>query len=108
MEKEWKKVKIQGIAGIDKCVGEFEVWGVEKIPYPKFKVKVFDSSKGEKYTGYTNLSVIDKTEYYCSAVGNGNTISEALEDTIKNFINSINDIKDINKNCFEYMDCCDF
>lgn len=76
------EVHVDGIARIEKCVGEYNVWELNKTPYAKFKVKVFVDSEGN-YTGYTNLQVVDNLgDYYC-AVGHGKTEQGALEDTIQ-------------------------
>lgn len=107
MEKELKKVKIQGIAGIDKCVGEFEVWGVEKIPYPKFKVKVLELSNG-RYEGHTDLEVIDVDNDYYGAIMRGETIEEALEKTINYFIKLVSKVDNIDKSSFSYIDYSEF
>ena len=40
---DWKNIKIEGIANIEKCVGEFNVGELLKTPYSKFKVKIFES-----------------------------------------------------------------
>jgi hypothetical protein len=81
---EWKKVRINGIANIEKCVAEFNVWELNKSPYAKFKVKIFESNKGN-FTGYSNLQVIDELGSYYCAVGYGQSSEEALEDTINHF-----------------------
>ena len=57
----------------------------EISPYAKFKIKVFEDSDS-KFTGYSNLQVIDEIGFYNCAVGYGNTIEEALEDAIRYFI----------------------
>ena len=81
---EWKKIHFSNISQIEKCVGEFNIWELNICPYAKFKIKIFENSDGN-FTGYSNLLVIDEIgEYYC-AVGYGNTLEIALEDTIQYF-----------------------
>lgn len=75
---------MEGIAKIEKCVGEYNVWELAKTPYAKFKVKIFVDSDGH-FCGYSNLQVADALgEFYC-AVGHGDTEYSALEDTIREF-----------------------
>ena len=105
--EDWKNIKINGIAKIERLVDEFEVWELNKIPYGKFKVKVFESIDG-KFTGRTNLMVIDKTNSFCAGVGYGNTVSEALRDTIRYFYSLIEEVDNLTEKCFEYVDVMDF
>ena len=44
---DWKNIKIEGIANIEKCVGEFNVGELLKTPYSKFKVKNFLKARKE-------------------------------------------------------------
>jgi hypothetical protein len=106
--EEWKNIKIEGIAKIEKYVAEFDVWELNKTPWGKFKVKIVESSNG-KYTGYTNLqlkSISDASSE--GGVGFGNTIEEALEDTIRYFLCMLNEREVLNKDDFECVDPYDF
>lgn len=67
---DWTKIKIDGIAGIERFVDEFEVWKLYKIPYGKFKVKIYETAEG-KYTGRTNLMVTDKSGDFWAGIGYG-------------------------------------
>lgn len=105
---DWKDINIDGIARIDKCDGEFQVWELNKTPYAKFKVKVFES-KGRSYVGYTNIRI--KNTFDGSpenGVGFGNSITEALEDTLKNFMELINEREEFFESDFEWSDPDDF
>jgi len=81
----WKNIQVDGIAKIEKCVAEFNIWELDISPYAKFKIKVFEDNES-KFTGYSNLQVIDSVGNYNCSVGYGNTIEEALENTIRCFI----------------------
>ncbi|GKX66997.1 hypothetical protein [Inconstantimicrobium mannanitabidum] len=81
---DWKKLKIDGIASIEKCVAEFDIMEFIKTPYGKFKVKIYEKQNG-KFCGYTNLKIRDEDGCHFGAVGYGNTIEDALKDTIKDF-----------------------
>lgn len=105
---EWKNIKISGIARIEKCVGEFQVWELEKTPYGKFKVKIFERIDGS-FAGFTNIrvrNIEDGTPE--SGVGYGRSIDEALEDTLKNFIELLSVRDDFTEDDFEWAHPDDF
>ena len=104
---DWTEVKIKGIIKIERLVDEFEVWELNKIPHGKFKIKIFETAEGT-FTGRTNLMVIDKTNSFCAGVGYGNTVSEALGDTIRYFYSLIEEVDNLTEECFEYVDVIDF
>ena len=86
---KWKDVKLGGVSKIDRLAAEFDVWSIEKLPYAKFKVKIFEDISG-KYTGYTDVRIKDPaTGCPEGAVGWGETVAEALENTVKYFMNEI-------------------
>lgn len=85
MKSSWKDIRVDGIAKIEKCVAEFNVWELNISPYAKFKIKVFEDTDS-KFAGYSNLQVIDEAGNYNSAVGYGSTLEEALNDTIRCFV----------------------
>lgn len=103
----WKKVNIEGIAKIEKCVAEFNIWELNISPYAKFKIKVFEDNKNN-FTGYSNIQVIDEVGGYNGAVGYGNTVEEALEDTIKYFFELLSIKEDWQENDFAWSDPLDF
>ena len=78
---DWHNLKIKGIARIGKCVAEFNVKEINKTPYSKFRVRIYEDST-RSFIGYTNLITKDGDE----GVGYGNTIEEALEDTVLYFL----------------------
>lgn len=104
---EWKKISIKGIAKIEKCVAEFNVTELEKTPHGKFKVKIYERQVGG-YVGYTNLQVKDIDGCPYCGIGYGETVDEALEDTINYFLKMISQKKKISKDDFECMDAYDF
>lgn len=105
--EDWKKIKIEGIAKIERLVDEFEVWEFEKIPYGKFKVKIFESNDS-KYIGRTNLMVIDKSKDFFQGIGEGDTVQEALEDTIRYFYSLIDEVDNLTEESFRYVDAIEF
>ena len=103
----WKNIKIQGIGGIQKCVGEFDITETIKTPYSKFKIKIYEEQSG-KYVGYTNLLLKDDDGCALQGVGYGETVEEALKDTIEYFLDMINQKKDISDEDYECADPFDF
>ena len=105
--KSWKSIKINGIAKIEKCVAEYEVTELEKTPYSKFKIKIYEDVEN-KFTGYTNLLIKDQTGNVNGGIGYGNSIEEALEDTIIYFLKMLNAKEKWSENDFECSDPFDF
>lgn len=106
----WHDLKIERVGGVEKTVAEFTIWMVGVLPYAKMKVKVFESQSGS-YTGRTDLAIKRRGDSSPeNGMGDGKTIEEALENTIKNFN------KMLKKDCFselteddiEYSEWSDF
>jgi hypothetical protein len=106
---KWKDISIKGIAKIEKCVAEFDIWELYISPYAKFKIKIFED-KDSSFTGYTNLRLIDKGGDLTGPVGYGSSIEEALEDTINQFflLTSYKEPKEWVEEDFECTDSFDF
>ena len=103
----WNEIKYQGIVKIEKLVSEYNIWELHKIPYGKFKIKIYESSN-HTYSGYTNLHIADGLGDYCCAVGHGKTEKTALEDTISEFF-KMAARKDVwEEKDFQYADPYDF
>ncbi len=85
----WEDIRIEGISKIDRCVAEFDVWAIPTVPYAKFKVKVFMNVQGN-YTGYTDLTIKSPLDGSPEGgIGFGLSIDEALEDTLKYFMDLV-------------------
>lgn len=99
----WNEMKYPGIARIEKLVSEYNIWELDKIPYGKFKIKIYESSD-HAYSGYTNIHISDGLGDFCCAVGWGKTEEAALEDTISEFFKMLE-----RKNIWEEQDfrCAD-
>jgi len=105
---EWKNVSINGVSSIDKVVAEFNVWSMQKLPFPKFKVKIREEQSGA-FFGSTNLAVksqIDGEPDWIS--GYGNTITAALEDTINSFFSTLHGYSELVEEDFVWADIHDF
>lgn len=53
---DWRNIRIEGVAKIEKRVAEFQVWELNKTPYAKFKVKIIEWQDNQ-FTGFTNIGV---------------------------------------------------
>ncbi|WP_010501800.1 hypothetical protein [Paenibacillus elgii] len=107
---DWKSIKVDGVTKMEKVVAEFNVWAIQKLPFPKFKVKIRESSTGG-YSGSTNVAVrslIDNEPDWIA--GFGNTISESLENTIKSFFETIEGMEEasLSEDNFVWSDSHDF
>ena len=104
----WRNIQIVGIASVDKLVAEFQVWELNKTPYGKFKVRVYEKKDGN-FVGYTNIQ-LKPLDDECpeSGVGYGATVDEALNDTINYFMNMINLREDLSEEDFDWSDPHDF
>lgn len=106
--EHWKTMNITGISRIEKCVAEFQVWELNKIPFGKFKVKVYERPNGT-FAGFTNIQLKsledDSAE---SGVGFGKTISETLEDTVKYFMGMLNARDNLSEDDFDWSHPDDF
>jgi hypothetical protein len=103
----WNDLKISGIARIEKCVAEFDVMELNKTPYSKFKVKIYETPNGE-FTGYTNLRIKDESGDASGGVGYGKTIEEALQDTVLYFLKMLDEKERWSETDFECADPYDF
>ena len=52
--------------------------------------------------------VRDKLNEFYPGIGEGNTVSEALGDTIRYFYLMVNEISELTEECFEYIDVMNF
>ncbi|XWJ91309.1 hypothetical protein ACRARH_03500 [Phytobacter ursingii] len=106
----WQNIKIENVSKIEKTVAEFTVWMIGVLPYAKMKVKIYESQSG-LYTGMTDLRIKRKFDGSPeSAIGHGNSIEEALEDTIKYFNSMLktDGIDELIEGDIEYSEWSDF
>ncbi|MEK3743788.1 hypothetical protein NST23_13965 [Brevibacillus sp. FSL K6-0770] len=105
---DWKDIKVTGINKIDKVVAEYYVWAIDKVPYGKFKIKILETAKGG-YIGLPNLAVKSLEDGTAdNTSGFGNSIEEALEDTINFFLKTLEGRTDLAEEDFEWSDPHDF
>lgn len=106
----WHNLKFDKVSRIEKTVAEFTIWMIGILPYAKMKIKISESHYGS-YTGITDIRIKRKYDGYPQcALGDGVSIEEALENTIKNF----NDIlqqdgyEELTPEDIEYSEWSDF
>ena len=81
----WQEIKIIGIEEIEKCVAEFRISMHTVLPYGTMKIKIYEN-QNKTFEGITDIGVKRKFDgNFENAVGYGNTIEEALKDTINWF-----------------------
>ncbi len=106
-------MRIDRVGLIQRCVAEFdisalrffeEIYEGDTIHYGGFKVKIYETSynndvaPGESgFTGYVNLKLIDSDGYPEGATGYALTIEEALEKTVSNFLDLVEEFKEEKK-----------
>jgi len=106
--EQWKSVSINGIARIEKCVAEFQVWELNKTPFGKFRVKIYERPDGT-FAGFTNIQLKSPKDGSAECgVGYGSTVSEALEDTVKYFLDLLKDRETLTEGDFEWAHPDDF
>lgn len=105
--EDWKHIKIDGIGRIERIVAEFYVWS-NKVPNAKFKVRIKEEQTGG-FAGYVNLAVKDQYGGGDWTIGYGKTVSEALEDAIHSFLETLEGYDNLLQDeDFEWSDPHDF
>src|SRR5258708_29578194 len=100
--KDWKEIKIPEIAKIERVVAHFEVWAIGVFPSAKVKIKILESPTGY-YTGFPNMAAKSRQDRSPDWIaGVGDSISDALEDTIKSLLQSITENGATSEEDFEW------
>lgn len=84
----WKDIRLKYDGKIRRLADEFEVSMPAVLPYCKMKVRIYEESDG-RFRGRTDVMIVRKDGSPESSVGYGTTIEEALEDTIRYFVQMI-------------------
>lgn len=103
----WMDLKIDGVADIEKIIGEYDIGEILKTPWGKFRVKVYQKQDGT-YDAITNLMYIDETGYERGGYGSGKTEEEALESCIKDFLSYLPEDRRLTEKDFSTADPYDF
>lgn len=104
---KWKEIKFEQIASVEKLVGEFYVMELKKTPYSRLRVKIVENQLGF-FKGFTNVQIKDEAGYFFECVGFGNTVEDALYETIKYFIETLEEKEQWNEDDFDWIDSSDF
>ena len=106
--EDWKNIKIDGITSIEKIVADFEISIGVKFPYSKIKVRIKETQRNN-FIGMTNIATKERELLSPDwRAGFGRSIEEALEDTIKSFLESIVQNEAIEEADFVWADLNDF
>ncbi|MFD3262292.1 hypothetical protein ACE3MQ_27230 [Paenibacillus lentus] len=108
MENEnWKNIRVPRVSSIEKCVAEFDITQLD-VPSGRFRIRIYENTNG-KFMGFTNLKIKNLFDGYPEGgVGNGNSITEALEDTIKNFMENLSENRILNDSDFIFVNYNEF
>jgi hypothetical protein len=105
----WTDIHVPKVSRIERIAEVFEVTSVGNIPFVKFKIKVLERpEKSNKYIAFPNVAIKDvngSPDWIC---GSGNTIEEALDDGINNFMALIPENQELSEEDFEWSAPEDF
>jgi hypothetical protein len=106
----WDQIAIDGILSIDRVVAEFRIESPD-IPSRYFRVKITETNTN-RYIGRCNVSINSTDNCPEWILGMGNSIDEALEDTLQQFVRSLQQHKGdrsfLEEEDFTWADCEDF
>ena len=103
----WMDLKIDGVAYIEKIVGEYDIGEILKTPWEKFRVKVYQKQDGT-YDVITNLIYIDEIGYEKGEYESGKTEVGALESCMKDFLSYLPEDRRLTEMDFSTADPYDF
>lgn len=105
--KSWKNINLHGTARVRKVVGLFDVLETQKVPYGKFKVKVLEDPNGG-FIAFTNIAFKGSVGEPEWTSGIGGSVEVALEDAIKNFMETLPQPSECKESSFEWSAPEDF
>jgi len=91
----------------NQCVAEYEITMAALFPFHKMKIKIYPRPNNSLpgYIGYSNVQIRDQGGSLYASIGNDTTIEKTLNETLRNFLESINDIeRPYRGNDFQYLD----
>ncbi|MDD1607903.1 MAG: hypothetical protein LUO95_04030 [Methylococcaceae bacterium] len=101
---DWKNIDLCGAASIEKEVYVFEIYGIDEVPHGKIKIKIMKEAKSKKFWGYSNVTYKDSSGNVNGIAGYGYDVTSALQDTLKEFKNSIPSNVPCTEENFEWAD----
>lgn len=82
---DWREIRIDGVARIDRVVGIFEITLAGKLPFVSFKIKVTEGAQGD-FVAISNVWVKDQDGFAHGEAGLGPSLEKALEDCLTRFL----------------------
>ena len=105
--EDWKKLSIEHVTNIEKVVGFYNVQS-PLFPYGHIKIKIVES-QNDLYYGVANMAVREKTtDTVVFQRYTGLTCEEALHETIKMLLQSIQRAQAVHEDDFVWIDPRDF
>jgi hypothetical protein len=106
----WDTLSIEGIINIERVVAEFYI-ECPVLPSRSFRIKIRETMKG-RYVGYPNVAIKSSDDTPEWSSGLGETINEALEDTLRSFMASLERVQSdrrlLKEDDLEWSACEDF
>jgi hypothetical protein len=100
----WQRLEIEVLGPVVRVAATFQIGPpLEWLPFPSFKVKVLERGD-DSFLGVPNVSAkaLDGSPQWTS--GLGNTVEQALEDTLNYFVKSLDDRRDLPEAAFIWTD----
>lgn len=105
--ENWKNIKLYGVSSVEKCVAEFDITQLD-VPSGRFRIRIYENTNG-KFMGFTNLKIKNSFDGYPQGgVGNGGSVEEALQDTIKNFMEYLSENRILKDSDFIFVNYNEF
>ncbi|WP_378123616.1 hypothetical protein [Cohnella sp. GCM10012308] len=106
-DTDWTRLKVEGIAKIEKLVAEYVVTQLD-VPTGRFRVRIYESAN-RWFMGITNLRIKNAIDGYPEAgLGNGQSLTEALEDTLRNLMQLLLEDRVLTDDDFVFVNYSDF
>lgn len=90
--QDWRDIEIEGVIRIDRVVDVFEIHVNFDFPISGLKIKVMETPHGE-FFGFPNAAAKDSDGDPDWVSGLGHSAAEALENTLKDFLQTLIDNK---------------
>jgi hypothetical protein len=105
---DWRNLKVEGLGPVAREVAVFQVGPpLARLPFASFKVKVIERPDGS-YLGLPNVARRSADGSPDWIGGLGASIEEALEDTLRWFVRSLNEDDDTTEEDFVWAAPEDF
>lgn len=104
----WRQLKIDGLGPIARVAAVFEIGPpLELLPFAKFKVKIIERDDGS-FLGVPNVAKVGLDWQPEWIGGLGASVEEALEDALRNFVQSLGNRTDLAEDSFAWAEPEDF